>query len=572
MAAIRLGLTVGLVVWITLTAEATAKDAVALNLAEYKPAADGVTDDTPALARCFADLAKRGGGLLTIPPGDYYVAGQGIPLTSNLAVFAHGARFHLPPKLGRAARIELFRGSDITKFSWQGGEFLGHCFDPAKQENSWEPNVCTRIFVITTTREGKTGDLLFRDVRAQGIAGGVIDVHGLGRPGSESETLNPAARIAIESCTLLESGKFMWDYGYLWQLLCYPEEYQPWEVVRARNYFPPGLVLGGLKMANGDDRVQVETNRRPAPVSQSAEPKEAICFFGGKLPKNIRPGVQYFVVESTPSFIRVATEPRGKPIQFDGDSDEGVALMRNMFEAYLALYAPESSGPGKGGIDLQHCRDVRVTGCQLSARGDTMHIYCTQNTVFANNQIVGSRMGAFFIAEYCKNATITGNTIDGTNGSRVMSIEKSTEDITIVGNTFRNGGRGSWINQPKNFILQGNLFVNNTTKGERDPRRGRRSYVTGQYQSFPELYFTRYETDGKYGPVIVRDNIFQTGQSCGPAAVLFAGGGFELQMTGNVFRSPTKIRVDPSTTGVVIDNNPGAEVKREAVGFNEGRR
>jgi hypothetical protein len=49
--------------------------------------------------------------------------------------------------------------------------------------------------------------------------------------------------------------------------------------------------------------------------------------------------------------------------------------------------------------------------------------------------------------------------------------------VTITGNTFRNGGRGSWINQPRNFVLTGNIFVHNTTKNERDPRRGRRSFV-----------------------------------------------------------------------------------------------
>ena len=102
----------------------------------------------------------------------------------------------------------------------------------------------------------------------------------------------------------------------------------------------------------------------------------------------------------------------------------------------------------------------------LSALGDTMHIQRCRDIVFADNHIIGSRMGAFFLAEFCRNATVTGNLIDGTNGSRVMSVEKSCEDITITGNTFRNGGRGSWINQPKNFILANNIFVNNTTKGE----------------------------------------------------------------------------------------------------------
>ena len=120
-----------------------------------------------------------------------------------------------------------------------------------------------------------------------------------------------------------------------------------------------------------------------------------------------------------------------------------------------------------------------------------------------------------------------------------MSVEKSCEDVTIVGNTFRNGGRGSWINQPRNFILADNIFVNNTTKCEPDPRRGRRSFVTGEYERYPELYFTTYEPDGKYGNVIVRGNIFTSG-SYAKHAITFAPGGNNLVVTGNVFHGEVR--------------------------------
>jgi hypothetical protein len=202
-----------------------------------------------------------------------------------------------------------------------------------------------------------------------------------------------------------------------------------------------------------------------------------------------------------------------------------------------------------------------------------MHIQACRNVVFANNHIMGSRMGAFFLAEFCQNATITGNLIDGTNGSRVMSVEKSCTDVTITGNTFRNGGRGSWINQPKNFILQGNVFVNNTTKNEPDMRRGRIAYQTGNPVAFPELYFTLYEESAGYGPVIVRDNVFALGDSAPENAVTFAPNGHDLQMTGNVFQNkPAIIVVDPSCQNTQIEANQGAEVNRAPVDFNHGRR
>ena len=204
--------------------------------------------------------------------------------------------------------------------------------------------------------------------------------------------------------------------------------------------------------------------------------KHTICFFNDLLPSNLVRGRQYFVVESTPEFIRIAETVGGEPIRFASDSGANTRLIANLFQAHLALYAPAGSGPGKGAFDLVGCEKVIVRGCRLSALGDTMHIQKSRGVIFNGNYINGSRMGAFFLAEYCQDAVITGNTVDGTNGSRVVSVEKSCEDVTIVGNTFRNGGRGSWINQPRNFVLADNIFVNNTTKCERDPRRGRRSF------------------------------------------------------------------------------------------------
>jgi hypothetical protein len=182
-------------------------------------------------------------------------------------------------------------------------------------------------------------------------------------------------------------------------------------------------------------------------------------------------------------------------------------------------------------------------------------------------------MGAFFLAEFCQNATITGNLVDGTNGSRVVSVEKSCTDVTMTGNTFRNGGRGVWINQPVNFIMTGNVFVNNTTKNEADKRRGRIAYQTGEPGRFPEVYFTIYEPGASYGPVIVRDNVFVVGDAAPEEAVTFAPNGRDLQFTGNMFQNKAvTIRVDPSCVNAVIENNSGANTVVKAVDFNHGRR
>ena len=350
--------------------------------------------------------------------------------------------------------------------------------------------------------------------------------------------------------------------------MTFPEAYEPWEVERAKKYFRTDLMR---EVTFSGDLVKLDNTTKPIAVSATDEPKEALTFMGTALPRNVVRGRQYFVVEAAPDFIKIADQPGGEAIRFDSAGTGQLAF--NISATYLSAYAPTGSGPGKGAFDIVGAKDVRVTGCQLSAIGDTMHIQRCKNIVFANNHILGSRMGAFFLAEFCQNATITGNLVDGTNGSRVVSVEKSCTDVTMTGNTFRNGGRGAWINQPVNFIMTGNVFVNNTTKNEPDMRRGRIAYRTAKPGQFPELYFTIYEPGASYGPVIVRDNHFILGESAPEEAVTFAPNGHDLIFTGNTFQTkPVSIVVDPSCTNALIENNLGANSVKKPVDFNHGRR
>jgi hypothetical protein len=493
-----------------------------------------------ALAQWFAEAARRGGGLVTIPAGDYELDGSvPIPLSSHTTVAAYGARIHLPRQLGDRARAVLFAGEDLIDFRWFGGHFSGCIFDPARAENSWEPNANTRPILIQTTPGGRTQDLTFRDITADGVAGAVITVQGAEKAGSEREVEMFARSVTLENCTLERSGKFMWDYGYLWQITVWPEDYTPRERALAARYFRQDLVLGPLRMASGDDRVFLDAVE-PLPVTphylgvEAGRGYGAVCFFGDRLPANLVRGRQYFVVESTRQHIRVAETPGGPALCFDGDAGPQARLIADLFQAHLALYAPEGSGPGKGAFDLVGCEKVIVRGCRLSALGDTMHIQKSRGVIFSGNHILGSRMGAFFLAEYCQDAAISGNTVDGTNGSRILSVEKSCRDVILSGNTFRNGGRGSWINQPSNFILADNIFVNNTTKCEHDPRRGRRSFLNGDYERCAELYFTTHEPGGRYDSILVRGNVFTSGPNAAHA-VTFAPGGRDILVTDNIF-------------------------------------
>ena len=532
------------------------------NLSQFKPNANGKSDDAPAFQKLFEAVSKVGGGTVTIPAGEYYVSGlSSISLPSNTTVFAYGANFHLPKTLGDQARIVVFKGENMTNFTWFGGHFEGYCFDHRNPPNTWEPNVNTRIFVISTSESGKTDHILFRDVSSNKVAGAIVNIEGFKKVHDSPNVENFATNVSVENCTFIDSGKFMWDYGLLWQIIVFSEEYTPSDLAMAKKYFRNDLIRSNLKMNDGDDKILFDNKLNPISISNSNLPKDAVCFFGDKLPENIIKGKQYFIVTSTAQYIQVSDQPKGEPITFKGSSSATQTnLIYNLQDAFYVLYAPIGSGPGKGCIDLVACKNTRITGCKISALGDAMHIHSCHNNIFSNNQIIGARMGAFFLAEYSKNSSIIGNTVNGTNGSRIMSIERSNEDVTVIGNTFRNGGRGSWINQPKNLIMQGNIFINNTTKCDPGPWIGRKTFKTGTWESYSEIYFTTYQKGGKYGPVILKDNIFETGPGAA-AAIQFEKNGEDVLVEGNFFKGSTGIiNLDADDKTITIGRNFGAKV------------
>lgn len=268
-------------------------------------------DDTATVASFLAPAVERG-GVATIPAGDYHLDGaEPLSLASKMTVLAHGARFHLPESLPDKARVVLFAGQNIAHFAWHGGEFVGHVFDPARQENTWEPSVNTKGIEITTTKEGGTHDILFRDVKADGIAGAVIGVHGLAGKSSESAVTAYAERVAVEGCTLLRSGKFMWDYGYLWQIMTWPEASEPWEVQRARRYFRTDL-MREVTMHDGDDRVQFDNRTKPITVSTSDDPKEALTFSARICPGMLFAAVSISSSSPRPSLSKSLTSPAAR--------------------------------------------------------------------------------------------------------------------------------------------------------------------------------------------------------------------------------------------------------------------
>jgi hypothetical protein len=78
-------------------------------------------------------------------------------------------------------------------------------------------------------------------------------------------------------------------------------------------------------------------------TKQGENGRDAICFYGDTLPANIVRGRRYFVVESTPEFIRIAEGPDGPPVTFATDAGPATKLIADLFQAHLALYTPAKS-------------------------------------------------------------------------------------------------------------------------------------------------------------------------------------------------------------------------------------
>lgn len=134
-------------------------------------------------------------------------------------------------------------------------------------------------------------------------------------------------------------------------------------------------------------------------------------------------------------------------------------------------------------------------------------------------------------------------------------VVTTTADGETANLAFRGGGRGSWINQPKNLVIADNVFVNNTTKCEPDPRCGRRAFAADGFERDAEMYFTTHEPGGRYGNVIIRGNVFTSG-SHATHAITFAPGGDTILVCDNVFVGPVRdIPAPEGCTNVTIRDN-----------------
>ena len=151
----------------------------------------------------------------------------------------------------------------------------------------------------------------------------------------------------------------------------------------------------------------------------------------------------------------------------------------------------------------------------------------------------------------------TGASLPIPNGSRTLSVELGTKDITIVGNTFYGGGRGNWFNRPENVVISNNIFKENTQKCTPYIHTGRICHATGDFEQYPELYFTSNENPDEYGSIIIKGNIFNT-KSGASAVIAFNPGGRNIMVEGNIFKGDVRdIHVASGCEMPVMLNNSG---------------
>ncbi len=501
-----------------------------IHLSDFSPFADGIHNDFDALFRCFSE-ADGEENIIVIDAGKYLVDSPiSVPLSSGTSVFAQNAEFIFPISLGDTLHRSMFSGTDLKNFSWFGGKFRGYVYSPLIERPLWEPNACTKGIDIQKSAEGESKNIRFENVSSIDLAGAVISIYGY--YDEERDIRRPIKNVDIKGCTFENSGKFMWDYGYLWQRIVFPEYHTDTEISNAYKYMPQELISDEVAFSNSGE---ICVKNMPAPIENESN---TVSFFGAVPPELLR-GCCYYITDCRAcgelSYIKISAAPNGRAISKLTPQSGSCRLFRNLFTVHHNLYAPAGCGTGKGPLDISSCDAVKVYDCRLNASGDSMHIHRSHNVVFSSNQITGSRMGAFFIAQFCKNVTVSCNTVLGTNGSRVLSVEKSTEDITIVGNTFSGGGRGAWINQPYNIILADNIFSKNTNKCTPSPETGRLTPNSGRYELYPEIYFTTWEKDAVYGDIIMRSNIIKTTPHCS-AAVAFHNGGKNIIFESNIIQ------------------------------------
>lgn len=118
----------------------------------------------------------------------------------------------------------------------------------------------------------------------------------------------------------------------------------------------------------------------------------------------------------------------------------------------------------QGSVAFYYVNDFIVQGCRFQkSQSDGTHFYKCQRGQFVQNKVYDSQMGGYFL-EGCTEVTASNNVIRH-NGSRGVTIERGSQNCTLVNNIVETSGReGLWAPNCTGLIVSGNLFDHNGRK------------------------------------------------------------------------------------------------------------
>ena len=216
-------------------------------------------------------------------------------------------------------------------------------------------------------------------------------------------------------------------------------------------------------------------------------------------------------------------------------------------------YLTESRGPAEGSLRedqgsvcLYNVSDFVVRGTYLDgSRSDGTHFKGCTNGQIADNQILNSQMGGFFL-EGCQDIVATGN-IMRNNGSRGCTIERDSTDCILSGNIVERSGReGLWAPDVARIVVSGNLFRENGQKDDEDKDSEIRINDEARYPTIP-------------ADILIEGNIFQSAAHCNGVIQVNAGAGPGIAIQNNSFTGPVRTLIVESSFEVAVEGNTGLE-------------
>jgi hypothetical protein len=439
-------------------------------------------------------------------------ANSNITVPSNTRLIFDGVKFVFPTNLYSAAAgntdyplLTVFGGSDITNLVMRGGTATGYAFDIFASDlstNNWQPTNGVAFLRLTSTAGNGNNGITVNGLTCSWLGGPAVAVDGIGTTSDSAVTASTlSGNIKIVDCTFFRCGCPMWDYQrpYNW-LAGYPTNTTLQQAQYASNYMVPGsVVVGQVSFTNGSSTVYFNNAAGTVPASTSGALTKAVFFYGTTMPTisgssiPLRFGTPYWVNTSSSTGITVSLTYGGAAVSFTS-SGTGVQMLYGINDLYYfpntTLRSDLNSQPAyDGAFELAWCTNITISGTRFSALGDAMNVVNCSLATMTGCTVWESVMGAINWGPGCRDVSFSNNSVNGGNGSRLITIENFVKRVTGTANTFTNGGRGSLFVNVSDMIISKNTFVTPTTKNTPAFGNGQWDFKVGAWQRSPVFQF-----------------------------------------------------------------------------------